>query len=256
MQEQYSQENDVISTNDARGCCNINPTFYPQYGNNANSPYKENNAPVSNLNGCQITLPKNLSTQTTNDPIQFCCDLKLPKNSTINPSTLKFVYDTSCLHVVASTQTICCNSDCGPVDITLNSIKIVGCIPYYLSAEITPHKDNSLCGGKVDLKDNTCDACIEIEDKIVAVCCQGNLCVDHTIGCSTQPFESKDIPNLKKCGIITLSSMGATKKTVMANNINNGKTCEPQRDCDIYTIIGTLQIKNEFSKKNCPPNSN
>ncbi|HDX9529942.1 TPA: hypothetical protein ROX84_005220 [Bacillus thuringiensis] len=183
----------------------------------------------------------------------FCCDLKLPPNSTINPDCLYFLYDISCLHVVSSTQTICCNSDCGPVDITLNSLKIVGCIPYYLSAEIEPNK--SLCGGKVKLTENSCSAETNNDEinKKVSVCCQGNICVDHTIKCSTQPFDSEDIPDLKDCKTIKLVSMGATKKAVMENNISGKKECDPKSEYDIYTIIGTLQIKNDFSKKDCPP---
>ncbi|PGM93661.1 hypothetical protein [Bacillus cereus] len=77
-------------------------------------------------------------TEKINKDVSFCCIVHIPDGFVYVPNgTLKISYNVSQLSVVKETcQKTIVVDHCGPVDVTLNLLKVVGSIPYMVSAKV------------------------------------------------------------------------------------------------------------------------
>ncbi|MGF9815384.1 hypothetical protein [Bacillus toyonensis] len=77
-------------------------------------------------------------TESTNPNLSFCGMVHIPHGFTYVPKgTKKLVYSLASLSVVTETsQKTIVVEDCGPVDVTLNVLKVVGSIPYIVTAKV------------------------------------------------------------------------------------------------------------------------
>ncbi|WP_394626986.1 hypothetical protein [Bacillus cereus] len=224
---------------DDRSCCGTNTII---------QPHSSYNPMFDEKYECKIDLPKTLS-ETKNDPIAFCCDLTIPSISVIDWSTLRIVYDLSCLQILPQTKIYCCESECGPVDITVNSIQVVGCIPYYISVQVVPDptdpNSTKLCGGIVNF---STDCSITLTDSPkVDICCQGNVCVNSTIACTTQQIDPKNLPPID-CKTIKLTKLGQIEHKNDTVTMPNGTPCTIKDPCNHISIVGNFELN--FPKSN------
>jgi hypothetical protein len=77
-------------------------------------------------------------TESTNANLSFCGMVHIPHGFTYVPKgTKKLAYSLAGLSVVKETsQKTIVVEDCGPVDVTLNVLKVVGNIPYIVTAKV------------------------------------------------------------------------------------------------------------------------
>ncbi|WP_142341691.1 hypothetical protein [Bacillus cereus] len=89
-------------------------------------------------------------------------------------SAPKIAYNLNCLSVVEeSCRKTIQVEDCGPVEVTLNLLKVVGCIPYIANATVEGE-----CGKECEYDGNGRHQ--------VSVCCSGNICIDNVLKCSIE----------------------------------------------------------------------
>lgn len=77
-------------------------------------------------------------TESSNTNLSFCGIVHIPHGFTYVPKgTKKLVYSLAGLSVIQETsQKTIVVEDCGPVDVTLNVLKVVGSIPYIVTAKV------------------------------------------------------------------------------------------------------------------------
>ncbi|MGX5576588.1 ABC transporter permease [Bacillus toyonensis] len=114
--------------------------------------------------------------EEVNTKLPFCCTVNVPHGFQYVPqSTPKIAYHVDCLSVVKeSCRKTIHVEDCGPVEVTLNLLKVVGCIPYIVNATV-----ESECG-----KD--CEHDPYGKHHRISVCCSGNICVENVLKCSIE----------------------------------------------------------------------
>ncbi|PHG14136.1 ABC transporter permease [Bacillus toyonensis] len=136
------------------------------------------------------------SEQTKNKPecceevktkIPFCCTIQVPHGFQYVPNEPpNIAYALDCLSVITETcrKTIHVD-DCGPVEVTLNLLKVVGCIPYIVNATVEGD-----CG-----KDCTCNPNGKHQ---IRVCCSDSICVNNVLKCSLEcvPHHTIDCHNV------------------------------------------------------------
>ncbi|WP_255260321.1 hypothetical protein [Bacillus cereus] len=78
------------------------------------------------------------SAESVNTDLSFCCMVNIPHGFVYVPKGAKqLAYSVAALSVVTETcQKTIVVEDCGPVDVTLNVLKVVGNIPYIVNAKV------------------------------------------------------------------------------------------------------------------------
>ncbi|PFV86972.1 hypothetical protein COL21_29895 [Bacillus thuringiensis] len=205
--------------------------------------YEQNTHNEDNRADCNIiTLPAGtVPVPANNGPIQFCCNLNIPNGATVNWDTLRFIYDLTCLNSIVTPNQLCCDSACGPVKFTVFTVKVVGCIPYYVSVDVS---FPNACGGTIKI-DPACNVTVT-PNSTVAICCRGNICVDNVIGCST---EQPTIPKLT-CNDVILTSLGKIQNTGTVID-SNGQPCSISNVCNDVSIVGTININAQIPTEKC-----
>lgn len=186
--------------------------------------------------GQLVTVPN-----TSNPLVTFCCTIELPPGFTLAQGNDKFVYNTTCLTAVLNSEQICCQTNCGPVYGTCYTVQITGSIPYIVSVPVT-----SACGGEV-IKGSLNEDCeVRIEPGVGYICCEGNICVNASVGTSTsQP----QLPVLD-CNTVKLVQF----KTIIENEVMN--LCNQQIPCRQVKVLGTIELPSAIiENKECPPGS-
>ncbi|PFY35581.1 ABC transporter permease [Bacillus toyonensis] len=128
-------------------------------------------------------------------------------------SAPKIAYNLDCLSVVKeSCRKTIQVEDCGPVEVTLNLLKIVGCMPYIANATVEGE-----CGIDCD-----CDTSGHHQ---VSLCCNGSICIDTVLKCSIEC-----LPHYKiNCHHVVISDF----------------TVKPVHDhgCEMLQFTGTIEFK-------------
>ncbi|PGO56274.1 ABC transporter permease [Bacillus cereus] len=110
-----------------------------------------------------------------NTKIPFCCTVNTPHGfQYIANETPKIAYNLDCVSVIEEKCKKTIQVDgCGPVEVTLNLLKVVGCIPYIANATVTGD-----CGSNSE--------CDPHGKHHIHVCCSGSICVDNVLKCSIE----------------------------------------------------------------------
>ncbi|PEA06277.1 hypothetical protein, partial [Bacillus cereus] len=113
--------------------------------------------------------------EEVNTNIPFCCVVTVPHGFEYVPNgTHKIAYNLDCVSVVEETCRKTIQVDgCGPVEVTLNLLKVVGCIPYLVNAMV-----EGACGSNCD--------CDSHGKHHISVCCSGSICVENVLKCSIE----------------------------------------------------------------------
>ncbi|OUB14056.1 hypothetical protein BK708_26030 [Bacillus thuringiensis serovar yunnanensis] len=113
--------------------------------------------------------------EEVNTKVPFCCTVNVPHGFEYVPNgTHKIAYTLDCVSVVAEKCRKTIQVDgCGPVEVTLNLLKVIGCIPYIANATVEGD-----CG-------NNCE-CDPHGKHHISVCCSESICVDNVIKCSIE----------------------------------------------------------------------
>ncbi|PEA01354.1 hypothetical protein CON37_28385, partial [Bacillus cereus] len=113
--------------------------------------------------------------EEVNTNIPFCCVVTVPHGFEYVPNgTHKIAYNLDCVSVVEETCRKTIQVDgCGPVEVTLNLLKVVGCIPYIANATVAGE-----CGSNCDCDSNG--------KHHISLCCSGRICVDNVLKCSIE----------------------------------------------------------------------
>ncbi|WP_305927776.1 hypothetical protein [Bacillus mycoides] len=92
--------------------------------------------------------------ESVNTDMSFCCMVNLPHGFVYVPKgTKQLAYSVAGLSVVTDTcQKTIVVEDCGPVDVTLHVLKVVGSIPYIVNAKV--QGDNGETYGSSSEKEN------------------------------------------------------------------------------------------------------
>ncbi|WP_141402267.1 ABC transporter permease [Bacillus cereus] len=110
-----------------------------------------------------------------NIKVPFCCIFQVPHGFQYVPhSAPKIAYNLDCLSVVEeSCRKTIQVEDCGPVEVKLSLLKVVGCISYIANATVEGE-----CGKDCDYDANG--------HHWTNVCCSGSICVDNVLKCSIE----------------------------------------------------------------------
>ncbi|WP_141543555.1 hypothetical protein [Bacillus toyonensis] len=152
--------------------------------------------------------------EEVNTKISFCCMVQVPHSFQYVPnSEPKISYNLDCLSVVKeSCRKMIQVEDCGPVEVTLNLLKIVGCMPYIANATVEGE-----CGKGCD-----CDTSGHHQ---VSLCCSGSICIDTVLKCSIECLPNYTI----NCHNVVISDF----------------TVKPVHDhgCEMLQFTGTIEFK-------------
>lgn len=113
--------------------------------------------------------------------VPFCCIVNiLPGFQYMDNGENKVSYSLCCLSVIEEKcrKTISVDG-CGPVEVTLNLLKVIGCIPIIANAEVRGD-----CG-------QYCNELLEWDNQI-QICCSSSICIDNVLKCSVEclpPYE-------------------------------------------------------------------
>ncbi|PFK21664.1 ABC transporter permease [Bacillus cereus] len=113
--------------------------------------------------------------EEVNPKIPFCCTVNFPHGFQYVPNeTHKIAYNLDCISVVEEKcRKIIQVDGCGPVEVTLNLLKVVGCIPYITNATV-----EGQCGSNCE--------CNPHGKHSISVCCSGSICVNNVLKCSIE----------------------------------------------------------------------
>ncbi|MGH0943760.1 hypothetical protein ACQVTS_21265 [Bacillus mycoides] len=152
--------------------------------------------------------------EEVNTNIPFCCAVNIPHGFAYVPNgTHKIAYNLDCVSVVKKTCRKTIQVDgCGPVEVTLNLLKVVGCIPYIANATVAGE-----CGSNCDCDPNG--------KHHIHVCCSGSICVDNVLKCSIECLPHYEID----CHHVVVSDF---------------KVTPPQEHgCHMLQFTGTIEFK-------------
>ncbi|PEE33264.1 hypothetical protein CN271_12645 [Bacillus cereus] len=138
--------------------------------------FRQNHEPLSFLpEESEYTEKKQECCDEVNTKVPFCCMVQVPHGFQYVPSSPpKIAYNLECLSVIEeSCRKTIQVEDCGPVEVTLNLLKVVGCIPYIANATVAGE-----CGEECEYDGNGRHQ--------VSVCCSGNICIDTVLKCSIE----------------------------------------------------------------------
>ncbi|MCR6850463.1 ABC transporter permease [Bacillus sp. IBL03825] len=108
--------------------------------------------------------------------VPFCCTVQIPRGFRLpDEINYKIGYNIDCLsvvkdHCIKNVQV----DDCGPVEIDVNVLKIVGCIAMLINVQV-----KSDCTYHYDYHSGL--SC----ENTVYTCCKDTICVDNVLKCST-----------------------------------------------------------------------
>lgn len=147
--------------------------------------------------------------------IPFCCAVNILHGFTYVPNgTHKIAYNLDCVSVVKETCRKTIQVDgCGPVEVTLNLLKVVGCIPYIINATVVGE-----CGRNCDCDPNG--------KHHISVCCSGSICVENVLKCSIESLPHYVID----CHQVVISDFKANQLEY------NG--------CHVLQFTGTIEFQN------------
>lgn len=151
-------------------------------------------------------------TSRINPTVDFCCSTNLATNFHLDPDTAKILYDLNCLSCIIEPN---CNDDC----CTKYDIKIIGCIPFIVNAEILVFSGSGQCVIPVDSTINICSQC--------------SICVNE-LACTVCNYEAA----IRACAFLQLKLKSCTCVTATVN-VNRS-------ECIVY-FTGT------FTLPNCDP---
>ncbi|TKH18968.1 hypothetical protein FC694_03075 [Bacillus wiedmannii] len=111
-----------------------------------------------------------------NNTVPFCCIVNIPKGFEVEDDVnYRIGYSLQCLFVSKDKYTKEIQVDnCGPVELCLNLLKVVGCIQLLINLEV---KSNCIYSHINNSPLN------QDEDKLY-VCCEESVCVDNVLKCS------------------------------------------------------------------------
>ncbi len=147
-----------------------------EHGYSNDSLFRHNHDPLEFLpEEADHTENKQACGEEVNTKVPFCCIVPVPHGFRyVQHSTPKISYNLDCLSVIEeSCRKTIQVEDCGPVEVKLNLLKVVGCMPYIANATVEGE-----CG-----KDCEYDASGRHQ---VSVCCSGSLCIDTVLKCSIE----------------------------------------------------------------------
>jgi hypothetical protein len=156
----------------------------------------------------------------SNRTVNFCCILNVPGNLGIIPQDfLRMIYNTKCLRCVVepttTTATVC---GC-PVNLTVYTVKIVGCIPFLIN-----HSVNST-------------VCFSNPNFLMDLCCHDSVCVENIICTKCSQAEAD-----AACAIIRRKLANCNFTTVTFNPVTN-LTCNG--------VLKGLQVSGFFTLPSC-----
>lgn len=130
-----------------------------------------------------------------NSKVPFCCAVTIPHGFHYVPlGKYKVAYSLNCLSVVKESCRKTIHVDgCGPVEVNLNLLKVVGCIPILANAEVHGECSN-YCGTTSG------------EDNHIQLCCSNNVCIDTVLKCSVACLPSYVI----NCHNVIISNIQVT----------------------------------------------
>ncbi|MEH7219488.1 hypothetical protein [Bacillus toyonensis] len=113
--------------------------------------------------------------EEVNTKVPFCCTVNVPHGFEYVPNgTHKIAYNLDCVSVVKEKCRKTIQVDgCGPVEVTLNLLKVVGCIPYIANATVAGE-----CGSNCDYDPHG--------KHHISICCSDSICVDNVLKCSIE----------------------------------------------------------------------
>ncbi|WP_170958030.1 hypothetical protein [Bacillus toyonensis] len=113
--------------------------------------------------------------EEVNTKIPFCCTVNVPHGFAYVPNgTHKIAYNLDCISVMKEKcRKIIQVDGCGPVEVTLNLLKVVGCLPYIANATVAGD-----CGSNCDCDSNG--------KHHISVCCSGSIYVNNVLKCSIE----------------------------------------------------------------------
>ncbi|WP_176512353.1 hypothetical protein [Bacillus cereus] len=133
--------------------------------------------PEASEGGASIEQTKNKPEyyEEVNTNIPFCCVVNIPHGFEYAPNgTHKIAHNLDCLSVIEEKCRKTIQVDgCGPVEVTLNLLKVVGCIPYITNATVA-----GKCSSNCDCNSNG--------KRHISVCCSGSICADNVLKCSIE----------------------------------------------------------------------
>lgn len=146
------------------------------------------------------------------DTVNFCCSVVVPPNFTIDTASAQVGFETNCLQCVLEPCFVNVEipTPCGSplnCDVDINSVRAVGCIPFYVSVTGTHNQNGS----------------------IASFCCQGVTCVDNVICSICLDEENPCAPGFFDT---------TTVNTPISVKLAGTDPCGNQ----IYTISGTLRL--------------
>ena len=157
--------------------------------------------------------------------IDFSAGVDFPVGLTPNFQEFRFIYNANELRYIIEDCEQTLQTECGPVTVPLFQVRVVGCIPWLTSAQVTGQ-----CGG---LEPDT-GGCPPVFDNsnYAHASISGTVCVDTIIGCcTTMPT---NLPSLD-CINVTLSGVqlydGVFAGQCGRNTLSNG-----------YFVSGTFQL--------------
>lgn len=210
---------------------------------NENNKYIEYEENELDLRTCDIKFPPGTYPSDSKKPITFCCNINVPNNFKIDWKNTRFVYDINCLNIFVKQQIICCDTNCGPVNIPVFTVVVAGCIPYLLSMDVC-----APCGGLI-ISDGDCNVHTDTKRE-ASICCKGSICVDQIIDCSTT------LPTLPvlTCDNVKLIKFGQIENPNGQIKGIDGKDCDIDIKCQDITIVGEMAINiPKTSYPPCPP---
>lgn len=153
--------------------------------------------------------------EEVNTKIPFCCVVNVPHGfQYVQNETHKFAYNLDCVSVIEEKCRKTIQVDgCGPVEVTLSLLKVVGYISYIANATVVGE-----CGSNCDYDPHG--------KYQISVCCSGNICVDNVLKCSIECLQHYKI----NCHNIIVSDFKVT----------------PLQDhgCKLLQFTGNIEFKN------------